>query len=117
MSHRNLRISDLQDFEEFFDEIIENISNEDKTNSKPYILLIDEIGKMELFGRKFQQKIIKLIKDSKLSNSNYHIICTISLGGGMIEKIKNLPEVDKVLNVTRQNRDGLIESEFEHLFL
>ncbi|XP_053994570.1 nucleoside-triphosphatase THEP1 [Hylaeus volcanicus] len=79
-------------------------------DSNADILIIDEIGKMELFSPKFHDKILKLF--SETSNKPF-IIATIPL----MHKIpqRHLPlfqnlhadEKSKVITVNRQNRDTL----------
>ena len=62
------------------------------------LILIDEIGKMELFSKKFQEFIIKIF------GSNISIIATIGLAikHSIKDHLLNLPDV-KIFNLNSQN--------------
>jgi nucleoside-triphosphatase THEP1 len=62
------------------------------------LIIIDEIGKMELFSDKFQEFIMKMFK------SNISIIATIGLAvkHSIKDRLLKLPDV-KLFNLNRQN--------------
>jgi nucleoside-triphosphatase len=65
------------------------------------VIVIDEIGKMELFSNLFRKAVIHVL------NSPNPIIGTISLKGGrFIQAIKEQPDVTVVM-VSRENRGEL----------
>ncbi|CAH1154812.1 unnamed protein product [Phaedon cochleariae] len=68
------------------------------------LLIIDEIGKMELFSRKFEGHIRKVIIDK-----NIRIIATVPLIGGpaLVKQLKDDPNCDVIL-VNETNRDKLV---------
>jgi nucleoside-triphosphatase len=66
------------------------------------LIIIDEIGKMELFSKRFQTRIRELF------DSNRQLIATIALhGGGFVQEIKQRPGV-LLLEIMRNNRDHLL---------
>jgi nucleoside-triphosphatase len=66
------------------------------------LVVIDEIGKMELFSRRFQTLITKLLDSAK------PLLATIALsGGGRIWEIKRREDVFTV-EMTLRNRDHLL---------
>lgn len=80
------------------------------------LYLIDEIGKMECFSRKFQIAIRQLLDSGK------PLIATIALkGGGFIQQVKEHPNV-ALLMLTYDNREdmlnpvlGWVAGRFNHL--
>ena len=65
------------------------------------VFLLDEIGKMEVFSKKFVATVEKLL------DGNVPVVATVSLhGGGEIQRIRNRPDA-KIITVTEANRDGL----------
>lgn len=67
------------------------------------LYLIDEIGKMECFSRKFQIAIRQLLDSGK------PIIATIALkGGGFIQQVKERPNV-ALLMLTCDNREDMLD--------
>lgn len=65
------------------------------------LIIIDEIGKMELFSKKFRDVVIKALNTGK-------VIATIKKGDDeYINKIKNRKDV-KLLEVNFENRDTLV---------
>ncbi|MEO0087327.1 MAG: NTPase [candidate division WOR-3 bacterium] len=68
------------------------------------IILIDEIGKMELFSQKFKEKVMEVFQLDKI------IIATIPISKIIfIEKLKSLFPV-KIYEITFQNREELQKS-------
>lgn len=66
------------------------------------LYLIDEIGKMECFSRKFQIAIRQLLASGK------PLIATIALkGGGFIQQVKERPNV-ALLMLTYDNREDML---------
>lgn len=71
--------------------------------NKKKIILIDEIGKMELFSKNFREKIIEIFKLDKI------IIATIPISKiKFIENLKSLPKV-KIYEITLENRNQLLK--------
>ena len=73
------------------------------------LIVIDEIGKMELFSPQFREVVLQAM------NSGRKILGTIMLSPHpFADKIKRHPEV-KTLVVTRANRDEVLEEVLEWL--
>ncbi|KZC10051.1 Cancer-related nucleoside-triphosphatase like protein [Dufourea novaeangliae] len=76
------------------------------------ILIIDEIGKMELFSQKFHDKILKLFSGSR---NEPFIIATIpemhKIPQRYLSLFQNLQadKKSKVITVNRENRDSLVK--------
>ena len=83
-------------FIEKFEKFISNFEN--VTLQQEDLIVIDEIGKMELFSKKFQEFIIKIF------GSNISIIATIGLAikHSIKDHLLNLPDV-KIFNLNSQN--------------
>ena len=65
------------------------------------LVMIDEIGKMECFSRRFRDDVTALL------NSPTVLVATIALKGeGFIAQVKDRPDCSLVM-VTRENRDRL----------
>jgi len=91
---------DTQGFEEFLGEL-------DLVSTDAETIVIDEIGKMELFSKRFRE----IVRD--LLDSDKQLLATIALkGGGFINEIKGRSDVH-LMEVTAQNRDNLLESILE----
>lgn len=88
----------IKEFEEMLDEF------EEEPKRKEDIIIIDEIGKMELFSKRFQQIIRTLFKSSKT------IIGTIGLN--LKHKLKtellNCPSI-VVYHLTRKNQEEIFK--------
>ncbi len=66
------------------------------------LVMIDEIGKMECFSKKFQKIISEVLASEKI------FIATIALkGAGLIAEIKKRRDI-RLFEVTRNNQDTLI---------
>lgn len=66
------------------------------------LIVIDEIGKMELFSPKFREAVLKAISSGK------KVLGTIILAANpFADEIKHHPEV-RVLTVTKVNREGVL---------
>jgi nucleoside-triphosphatase len=86
---------DTAGFEAFLEQL-------DLTNPDAGLVIIDEIGKMELFSKRFQAIIRELF------DTDRELIATIALfGGGLVQEIKQRPGV-RLLEITRHNRDHLV---------
>jgi nucleoside-triphosphatase len=86
---------DIAGFEVFLDQL-------DLLNPGVGLVVIDEIGKMELFSNRFRTMLRAVL------DSNRQLIATIALhGGGLIQEIKARPDVH-LLEVDRNNRDHLV---------
>jgi len=70
---------------------------------KGEIIIIDEIGKMELYSKKFRQLVIKALESSN------NVIATIpEYRNEFLEKIRKREDV-KIVKITRENREKLWE--------
>ena len=88
---------DVAGFELFLDAL-----NFDEAGARLFI--VDEIGKMECFSRRFQALTRKIIDSDRL------LIATIAQhGGGLVEEIKRRKDV-RIYTLTAQNRDGMLEA-------
>ncbi len=85
---------DVVGFEKFLDSI-------PFFNPEARLIIIDEIGKMELLSDKFQNLIIKILDSNKI------LIATIALKGtGLIADIKKRKDV-QIFELRRENREKL----------
>jgi nucleoside-triphosphatase THEP1 len=67
------------------------------------LYVIDEIGKMELFSRRFAARLVELLAEPT------PIFATIAKKGtGLIELIKKRDDIE-IIEITRKNRDGLVD--------
>ncbi len=81
---------------------------EDAMKSKS-IVVIDEIGTMELFSKKFRESV------SKVLNSDKILLCTIKENGdAFTEEIKNRKDI-ALITVNYENRETLPEKVLEML--
>ncbi|MGC9781005.1 MAG: NTPase [Candidatus Heimdallarchaeota archaeon] len=94
----NMRVGkygvDLKDFESI---IIPEMEKDSE------LLVIDEIGKMELFSKKFKDQLLKCLEKG-------NVIATITKkGGGMfVENIKNREDVELIM-LTIENRNLMVD--------
>ncbi len=67
------------------------------------LILIDEIGKMEVFSEEFKEKVLDCLNSKKI------VLATISIGGDKF--ISNIKRRDDIIlfEVTKENRNKLIE--------
>ncbi len=83
-----------------FEKSILPILDAEQTTAELFI--IDEIGKMECFSKKFVTTVRKLFASDKL------VLATVAQkGGGLIREVKNYPGT-KLFNLTRQTRNETI---------
>jgi nucleoside-triphosphatase len=87
---------DVDGFEEFLDTL--NLLNPDVE-----LIVIDEIGKMELFSSRFRSLVLDVLNADKQL-----LTCIAIKGGGLIQEIKQRPDV-VLFEVTPGNRDRLPE--------
>ena len=86
---------DTAGFERFLEQL-------DLLNPHAGVIVIDEIGKMELFSTRFQSLIHQVL------SSDACLLASIALHGkGLIQAIKQRPDIH-LLEVTRNNRDRLM---------
>lgn len=86
---------DVQGFEQL-------LSDLDLSHSQSRLVIIDEIGKMECFSRRFIEEVTALLNSPKM------LIATIALKGeGFINQVKDRPDC-RLITVTRENRDRLL---------
>ena len=95
---------DIAGFEQLLAEL-------DLGHAQSRLIIIDEIGKMECFSRRFNEAVTALLDSPKT------LIATIALkGDGFIRRVKDRPDC-RLIMVTRENRDRLTEelaNEFPH---
>jgi len=95
---------DIAGFEQLLAEL-------DLGHAQSRLIIIDEIGKMECFSRRFNEAVTALLDSPKT------LIATIALkGDGFIRRVKDRPDC-RLIMVTRENRDRLTEelaNEFLH---
>jgi nucleoside-triphosphatase len=73
------------------------------------IVIIDEIGKMECFSKKFEQLVKNLLDSEKV------FISTIALkGGGFIAEVKKRNDIS-FFELSRDNRDSLLSEILKEL--
>jgi len=66
------------------------------------LIVIDEIGKMELFSRRFQEMVLRV-----LDQDEQHLLGVIHEGrGSFAESIRQRDDVE-IITVSHDNRDGL----------
>ena len=74
----------------------------DLLNPHVQLVVIDEIGKMELFSSRFRTLVLDVLATDKL------LLASIALHGkGFIKGVKQRPDVH-LLRVTHDNRDHLL---------
>jgi len=97
---------DLKSFEKIALPILRNLAYQ----KKPRIAVIDEIGKMEMFSKKFSQYVIQI-----LNKKNIVVIATVPLRDirGTTE-MKSREDSDLV-TVTMQNRNGIVDIMKQHV--
>lgn len=72
-----------------------------KAISTKELIVIDEIGRMELFSKKFRDVVVQALKTGR-------VLATIKKGrGGFIGKIKSRKDI-RVLEVNLENREALL---------
>ena len=87
---------DIAGFEQLLAEL-------DLGHAQSRLIIIDEIGKMECFSRRFNEAVTALLDSPKT------LIATIALkGDGFIRRVKDRPDC-RLIMVTRENRDRLTE--------
>ena len=67
------------------------------------LILIDEIGKMEVFSEEFKEKVLDCLNSKKI------VLATISIGGDKF--ISNIKKRDDIIlfEVTKESRNKLVE--------
>jgi nucleoside-triphosphatase len=95
---------DVHGFEQLLAEL-------DLRHAQSRLIMIDEIGKMECFSRKFEEEVTRLMDAPNV------LVATVALKGeGFIRQVKNRPDC-RLVTVTRENRDSLVNnllSEVQH---
>jgi len=85
---------DVEGFECLLEEL-------DLRDSPAPLIIIDEIGKMECFSRRFIDNVMLLLGGPKF------LVATIALKGeGFIKQVKGRPDC-RLVTITRENRDRL----------
>ena len=91
-----------------FDRSVVPILDTEKTGTQLFV--IDEIGKMECFSKKFVDAVRRLFKSDK------SVLATVALKGtGLISEVKNCPDT-KLLNLTRHNSEKTIDELLQSLW-
>lgn len=72
-------------------------------NLKSGVIVIDEIGKMELFSEKFREKVTEVLDTGKV------VATVMEKSHPFTDNIKGRKDV-KVFTVTENNRDGLVDT-------
>ena len=91
---------DTEGFEAFLAEL-------DLLSPRTALIVIDEIGKMELFSNRFRALIRHIL------DTDQRLLASIALHGkGLIHAIKHRPDI-QLLEVTRNNRDALVSAILE----
>lgn len=69
-----------------------------------HILVVDEIGKMEMLSKNFEESINDLLT----TNRNLKVIATVPLKStsGLIDKLKQHPR-SRLFHITKSNRDEI----------
>lgn len=103
LSHTNIdskyRVGKYRVDVEAFEEFLERIPFFEE---KVKIVVMDEIGKMELFSNKFEAVVEKLLNSSK------PFIATIALkGGGFIAEVKNRSDTEVFKLNSREDQEDL----------
>jgi len=89
-----------------FEEFLETLELQ---NPDVELIVIDEIGKMELFSNRFRNLVCHVL------NSDKQLLASIALqGGGFIREIKKRSDIH-LLEVTQDNREHLPEAMVEGL--
>lgn len=83
----------------------------DSLKARSDVLVIDEVGKMELFSELFRNRVAEL-----LANENNCILVTVPLSAGapLVEQIKR-HKCARVFTVSRSNRDDLAKDVLDAL--
>jgi nucleoside-triphosphatase len=90
-----------------FEKSVVPILDIEKTDVQLFI--IDEIGKMECFSKKFVSAVRRLFK------SDRSVLATVALkGSGLISEVKDYPDT-KLFNLTRQNSEKTIDEILQSL--
>lgn len=74
------------------------------------LILMDEIGKMELFSKRFQELVLTCLDSDK------PVIATVmSRSHPFVDRIKSRPDV-RIVEVTLENRDRLVERLVDQIY-
>ncbi len=65
------------------------------------VVVIDEIGRMELFSDRFRDAVLKVVRSGKT------VLATISKYGGPFEENLKMGDGVELIEVTKENRDSL----------
>ena len=74
------------------------------SGSEINIIVVDEIGKMELFSHRFKAQVMKLFESDLV-----YLLCTVPVQSiPFVNSLKNRTNVE-VIEVTRENRDDMVD--------
>jgi nucleoside-triphosphatase len=82
-------------------ENFEEVALEEMKKERKKLIIIDEIGKMELFSKKFKEELLQLLEQGKVLGT-----ITMRGGGQFVRNIKKRKDVE-LLTVTKENRNNL----------
>ncbi|NIS73970.1 MAG: AAA family ATPase [Deltaproteobacteria bacterium] len=89
---------DVSGFEKFLDDIC-------FFDSSSGLIILDEIGKMECYSKKFREMVPRLFDDEEKV-----IVATVARrGGGLIAEVKVRPDVD-LFELDRHNRNQMVRA-------
>lgn len=89
---------DVSGFEKFLDDIC-------FFDSPSGLIILDEIGKMECYSKKFREMVPRLFDDEEKV-----IVATVARrGGGLIAEVKVRPDVD-LFELDRHNRNQMVRA-------
>jgi nucleoside-triphosphatase THEP1 len=88
-----------------FEEAVVPILDVEQTNAE--LIVIDEIGKMECFSKKFVAAARQLFASEKSVLAKSVLATVAQKGAGLISEVKNHPGA-RLFNLTRQNRDETV---------
>lgn len=96
----------VQEFESLALKLINNTFDEET------LLVIDEIGRMELFSKEFENSIKQLLKSKK----NLKVLATVPLKSPavLIDQLKNFPK-SQLFHVTKSNRNEMYSNALQSL--
>ncbi|WP_461831922.1 NTPase [Aquifex sp.] len=94
----------VQYFEEIALPILEKAYNEAKSDKKK-VIIVDEIGKMELFSKKFRELVRRIMYDPTVN-----VVATIPIRDvhPLVREIRRLPGA-VLIELTPQNRDVILD--------
>lgn len=80
------------------------------------LLVLDEIGKMELLSREFAREVERLVETLEKGGKSVKLVATVPLNSQLpiIVRLKSVPNV-RIFNVTKENRNAMYEEILEEV--